>query len=153
MSFFLHSMDNFNKFLQAEEELKMLVRHKSAKISWYFSIFLFLLAFFMLWPMIRIGRQGLFLWLAFVFFIVVFATKKSLEDKNVYLLTTRRLLQLTARSKEKYYVSGAIKLSSIEKVNKTNSGIYLLYDDKKYYLNNILDKDKLYKKIKHYINQ
>jgi hypothetical protein len=142
-------MDNFSKFLNNKEELKHIVRLKHQVYKSYFTLFLLVLAFFMIFPMWRAGRAGILLWLALVVFLIFTLARQLMSKNNVYLLTSRRILFLRAINKENYRTHGAIQIKSIEEVSAHGfNNICLIVDEKKFYITGVKNRDKILNKIK-----
>jgi len=144
-------MDNFSKFLTNREDLKMVFESKSNSSGVYFIILLFLLAFFMLFPMWRIGQQGFALWLIWVIFLIFLLAKEIIGQNNIYLLTNKRIIHLKLSSKTDQKLIGFIKLSDINRVYKQRKNICIVTQNKKYYLSSIKQVDEFYKKLNSYI--
>jgi len=139
---------DFSKFLNDKEELKYVIRVKNQISKVYFTLFLLLVAFFMLFPMWRMGRPGIFLWFIILFFLVFNLAKQLLTKNNVYLLTNRRIIFLQAINKENRQIRGSVQIKNITKIAKHGSNnIFLLVDEKKYYLIGIQDRDKVLSKL------
>jgi len=144
-------MDNFSKFLTNREGLRMICKTKTSHIKVYFIILLFLLAFFILFPMLKIGYQGFFLWLFLIIMLIFWLAKEMSEQNMVYLLSNKRLIHLKQQSKKDYKLLGFIKLIDIETVYKQGKKICIVSEDKKYYLSSLDKANELYKKLKSYI--
>lgn len=144
-------MDNFSKFLTNREDLRMICKSKTSHTKVYFIIFLFLLAFFLLFPMWQIGYQGFSLWLFLVIMLIFWLAKEMSDQNMVYLLSTKRLIHLKQKSKNNYKLVGFIKLSEINNIKKYKKNIYIISKNKKYYLSSLDQASELYKKLKSYI--
>jgi len=129
----------------------MVFGSKKSSAGVYFVILLFLLAFFMLWPMLKTGHQGLFLWLVWILMLIFCFIKLIVSQKNVYLLTNRRVIHLQAISKNEYKLLGFIKISDIDRVYKQRKNICIISKKKKYFLNSIDSVDTFYQKLNSYI--
>ncbi|MBU1203109.1 hypothetical protein KKH39_03680 [Patescibacteria group bacterium] len=141
-------MDNFNKFLHSGEELVTIVRSKSASYNIFLTISLILLAFFMLFPMWKVGRQGFWLWIFLVFFLIYLLITQILNKESLYLITNRRIIHLKIYTKDDYKSAGSVKINQIENIKKQNNTIQIFINNKKYYLTNIEKADKVYNFIK-----
>jgi hypothetical protein len=144
-------MDNFSKFLINREDLKMVFKSKKSSAGVYFIILLFLLAFFMLFPMWHIGYQGLILWVFWIILLIVLLIKQLITQKNIYLLTNIRLIYLKAISSTDYKALGFIRFLDIDKVYKHKNSVIIVSKNKKYYLSSIDFVDKLFDKLNSYI--
>ena len=142
-------MMNFSKFLNDKEELKYVIRLKNQAYKSYFTIFLLLLAFFMLFPMWRAGRAGIVIWLFVVMLLIWTLARQLMSKNNVYLLTSRRLIFLKAINKDLYNIKGSLQLKNIEEISKHNfNNICLLVSERKFYLLGVQNRDKVIQKIK-----
>lgn len=144
-------MSNFSKFLTNREDLKIVFKSKPSLTRVYFIITLFLLAFFMLVPMWKIGYQGLILWLFWIIFLIFLLSREFIKQNNVYLLTNQRIIYLQTNSRREYKISGFIKLLDINKIYKQKNNIIIISKNKKYYLTSINLADKVYQKLNSYI--
>ena len=144
-------MDNFSKFLVNGEDLKIVCKSKKRSIRVYFIVFLFLLAFFMLFPMWKAGYHGFVLWLFWIIFLIFLLSKELISQNNLYLLTNKRIIHIKAISKTSYKMIGFIKISNIKKTYKKRNNICIISKNKKYYLDSIDLVDKLYTKLNSYI--
>jgi hypothetical protein len=66
-------------------------------------------------------------------------------------LTNKRIIHLKAISKIEYKLLGFIKISEIDKVYKQKNNIYLVAQNKKYYLPAIDLSEEFYKKLNSYL--
>jgi len=153
LSFFIHIMNNFSKFLTNREDLRMVFDLKPSSAGVYFISLLFLLAFFMLWPMWNIGYHGLVLWLCWVVLLIFLLSKKLINQNNVYLLTDKRLIHLQVVFKTNYKLMGFIKILDINKVYKQKNNIIIVSKNKKYYLSSINSAEQVYRKLNYYIKR
>lgn len=136
-------MNNFSKFLYRGEGLRLVIysRGKSGDIIW--AIFLLVLDFFIMFPSIKIGTKGLFLWLVLTICLFIFLLKTILQKETTYLLTTNRLVSLP---------KGSILLDHIEDVKKSGRhDICLIVKGCKYFLFNIKDRDRVYQKMQNLV--
>jgi hypothetical protein len=149
LSLSFHTMSNFNKFLQFNEELRLVIKLRSKNLFFYVLMFIgFPMAFFMLYPMSIRGRQGFGLWLTLIIILIVVVVQNLLKQADCYLLTNQRLIHLKLKNKADYQHVGEIKLSKINKI--TRKGLYsicLQSKKRKFYLTNIKDRDLIYKKL------
>lgn len=141
-------MDNFNKFLHSGEELKKIVRSKSGGYDIYLTIFFLLLAFFMLFPMWRVGRQGFWLWAFLVVFLIFLLIRQILNKESLYIITNRRIINLKIVSKSDYKLAGSVKFNQIDKIDQKNNTLIISVNKSKYYLVNIEKAQSIYEYIK-----
>lgn len=146
-------MNNFSKFLKKGEDLKKVFYCKSSPVRIYFIILLFIPLFFMLFPMFKVGWQGLSLWLFSLVFLVFWLSKEINEQKNIYLLTNKRIVHIKSISKDNFRETSFIKLINIEKVQKQNLDIIVYSKRKKFYLSKVILVEELYSYLDSYINK
>lgn len=144
-------MNNFNKFLAKGEVLHSVFESRNSSFRVYFIILLFLPLFFVLFPMWKIGYQGVSLWFIALFLLVFFLAREIIGQNYKYLLTSKRLIHLRAVSQSDYKLLGTIKLDSITDVYQQGNKICVLSGGKKYYLLSIKSTDKLYQRLNSYI--
>lgn len=144
-------MDNFSKFLTTGEDLKMVLESKANFLKLYFIIALFLLTFFILFPVWKIGEQGLILWIIWLIFLIFILAKVIADSENIYLLTDKRIIHLRTVYKNNYSSAGFIRLSDIENIKKSGHNIYILSKGHKYFLVGLKEANKLYNYVYSYL--
>ena len=142
-------MSHFNKFLDFNEELCLVIKLRSKSLLFYIIVFIgFPAVFFMLYPMSIRGRQGFALWLSLIFILIIMIYKILFKQTDCYLLTTHRLLHLTLKNKIDYQKKGTISLAKIKKIKKKGlHNICLQTKKRNFILTNIQNRDLVYKKL------
>ncbi|MBT4349826.1 hypothetical protein HOD19_03590 [bacterium] len=142
-------MSHFNKFLDFNEELRLIIKLRSKNLFFYIIVFIgFPAVFFMLYPMSIRGRQGFALWLSLIFILLIIIYRILFKQMDCYLLTTRRLLHLTLKNKTDYQKKGVISLAKIRKIKKKGlHDICLQTKKRNFILTNIQNRDLIYKKL------
>lgn len=141
-------MTNFSKFLLDKEELKLIIKPQANNIKVYFIYLFIILAFFLLYPMLKMGRHGLLLWLCLAIYLVILLAEAYISKLNFYLLTDKRIVYVKAVNKEKFVQRGAVYIKNIDKITRNGKkNICLFLDEKKFFLQNIKDRDEVYKKL------
>lgn len=145
-------MSDFSKYLDNLEELVNTYKTNKKSSGLYLNLFLMLLAFFILYPIFKAGPRGFWLWLVAVLFITNNIIKALLAQRNLYLLTDRRLIYLEAVNTSDFKIKRYIHLSHIEVMKKHHIySIELMISGKKYYINNIKQRDLLYDSLEIYL--
>ncbi len=137
--------------MTVSEDLKMVFESKTSSTRVIFIILLFLMTFFILFPVWKMGYQGLILWVIWVIFLIFFLARAMLDRNNFYLLTNKRLVHLKLIYKNDFRLVGFIKLSDIKAVRKRNKNIYILSGGHRYVLPAINLADKLYQSLDSYL--
>jgi hypothetical protein len=142
-------MSNFSKFLKNNEELRLIIKLRSKNLLFHCLIFIgFPLIFFLLYPMSSQGRRGLSLWLGLIFILLILIVRLLMRQKDCYLLTDQRIIQLTLRDKAHYQKTGDILLLSINKMQKKGKfSICLSAKKRNFYLKNIKNRDQVYHRL------
>jgi len=141
-------MSYFNKFLLDKEEIKLIIKPQTNNLKVYFIYGMIILSFFLLYPMFTMGRHGLFLWLCILVYLVVILIQAYLSKLNYYLLTNKRIVYVKAVNKDKFIQKGAIYLQNIDNIKKNGPrNICLMLDDRKFYMQNIKDRNEVYIKL------
>lgn len=145
-------MSDFSKYLDNLEELVSIHKTNKKSSGLYFNLFLMLLAFFILHPIFQAGPKGFWLWLMAVLFIINNIIKALLAQRNLYLLTDRRLIYLEAVNTSDFKIKRYIHLSHIEAMKKHHSfSIELIISGNKYYINNLKQRALLYNSLEIYL--
>lgn len=145
-------MDNFSKFLLDKEELKLVIKPRLNNFRVYFIYTAIVLAFFLLYPMFSWGRHGVFFWLFLIIYLFILLAQAYLSRLNFYLFTNKRIVYVKAVNKEKFIFKGAIFLKNIHKIKRSGKrDLCIIADEKKFYLQNIKDRDQIYKKIQNMV--
>ena len=137
--------------MTASEDLKMVFDSKANSSRLYFIILLFLLTFFILVPVWKIGYQGLILWVVWVIFLIFSLAQAIMDRNNFYLLTNQRIIHLKLFYKNDFRLVGFIKLADIKAVYKKRKNIYILSGGRKYVLVALNSADKLYRSLDSYL--
>lgn len=147
-------MNNFNKFLKNKEDLLLIIPTKTPKTKLFLVILLILLSFFMLFPIWQSGRQAVWLWLIWIFLLFFILARLLLAKNNYYLLTNHRIIFIKAINRENFVVQGSTKLKNVSTIAEHGrQHIYLVIDNKKYFLSNIANRDKIFNKIQSYLKR
>lgn len=141
-------MNHFSKFLLDKEELRQIIKPKTNNFKVYFIYALIAANFFLLYPMFVWGRHGFFLWLFIFIYLIILLAQSYVAKLNFYLLTNKRIVYVKAINKEKFIFRGAVYLKNIDEIKKSGrKNICFVVDEKKYFLQNIEERDETYKKI------
>lgn len=146
-------MDNFNKFLAKGEILQKTFDSKRNSLRVYGIILLFMPLFFVLFPMWKIGYQGVALWFVALISLIFLLAKTVTSQNYKYLLTNNRLIHLKVANKKDYKLVGFIKLDFIDRVLKQGNGICILSNGRKYYLLSLESPDNLCQSLNSYIKK
>lgn len=141
-------MSNFSKFFHSQEELILTAASRPKSFGLYFTLTLLCLAFFMLIPVWKIGRQGFSLWLGLVLILLFVLAQQLTRSQNLYLITNQRIIYLQAKGHEEYIFRGALHLQNMQSLSKHSfSNICLKTEQGKYYLWHLAQRDLVYDKI------
>ena len=145
-------MSDFSKYLDNLEEITSIHKTNNKSSGLYLNLFLMLLAFFILYPVFRAGPKGFWFWLIAVLFITNNIIKALLAQRNLYLLTNKRLIYMEAVNTSDFKIKRYIHLSHIEAIKKyRNFSISLTVSGGKYYINNLKQRDLLYDSLEIYL--
>lgn len=136
-------MNNFSKFLYPGEGLRLVINSRGKWGNVIGAAFWLILDFFIMFPSIKIGTKGLFLWLVLTICLFIFLLKTILQKETIYLLTSNRLVTVP---------KGSILLDQIEQIKKSGRhDICLIAKGHKYFLFNIKDRDLVYQKMQNLV--
>lgn len=129
-------MDNLNKFLQAGEVVVFQTKARPRRYKTYGLYVLIFFSFFLLYPMLSLGRTGFFIWLVFIFLLFLALARQIISGADQYLLTNQRIIYLQAISRDYFKAAWSFYLTDIQdftrrgvhRINvRTAGGSYPLY--------------------------
>lgn len=142
-------MLNFSKFLPAGEAEVLIIYPRSKGWHFYFYLFLIVLLFFLLYPLWRLGSQGLILWFLLLIIIILFLASYLLKKNTYYLLTTSNLWHIFYVNENKIRSRGKLPLNLIESIEASgDDDIIILADEQKFILFNIKERNVVLAKLK-----
>ena len=147
-------MYNFNRYLDRGEILNLVFKYRKKRFSLYWHLFLLLILFFMIYPLWRFGRQSFYFWAILVVYLFFSLIRDLVKEKNIYLLTNRRLLYLTAINSQDFRIKSSIKLANISRVKKRgSSSLVFLFKGKPYYISKIEKRDQVFNFLQTYLKK
>lgn len=152
MSFFLHNMDKFSRFLEVGEDLLFTARSQNKGYRIFVVYFLIFIVFFILYPMMQYGRQGFWLWLFCLVFLLIALARQLAAVHDTCLLTGERLIFLQAISKDYYKKLAYLPLDEIKKVVLKNKNTIYIYTKQRKVILKTKEAGKFFEQIRVHIN-
>lgn len=145
-------MDKFNRFLEAGEDLLISARSQGKGYRIFVVYFLIFAVFFILYPMMQYGRQGFWLWLFCLVFLLISLARQMAAVHDTYLLTSERLIFLQAISKDYYKKLAYLPLSEIKKAILKNKNTIYIYTKQRKIILKTKEADKLFEQLRSHHN-